>query len=593
MLNNVQNVAISENATLSVVHRDQYNQTTINRIVHVGRPGRTFVKRGRKKYNSGTEYDQYREVIRGDIHKLEQLSSQDVWDWEWKDGNLVQTYSYRKTIHQAQVYGDDRVFTAISYHGRDAEKFWKKDFVKCCQADDPAVLVQLFGINRSKVPTLLFYDDWLPLGCFHDKLSETFWEKFYLAVYSDAWWRRIDNSSHLFGSPWLNSRTGRISPGPDGLSTLFISTRVLYNYEDMPSVMEMANADTCFKFFNKTGAGNLDLDVVQYAYYRYASMTIQGLLGITSVNCRNHTLHDRFTKEGSYSSWRCNRYSHIECDEARVQDFVGKLRWNTVYSGAQLEEITFVKEGLVGSWKINSERDGTLIDSGLTRFQFDDEQLRHGLSVFFSTRVVGEAWLSQAHRSDLTTYEPGTCFIPDLYCSGHSVSRHKGSDVSTLKLPSSVYLFLRPPPPSLADIDSWWIQVSFWSFDANGTCKIPEAECKRMGLPNVALNYVNVRLQKWSKYVYDAIHAWQVARGFDPTTTDFARSLSLPIFEPGTTRFEDIFEEESAPIVDSLAPQVSTSDETVSEKEEPASSSTGSWWSWTAIPQSDISAFAV
>ncbi|KAI3619465.1 hypothetical protein WG66_012931 [Moniliophthora roreri] len=160
-ITSARDVAISGSATLSVVHRDQYNQMTVNnRTVHVRRPGRTVLKRARKRRDSDPEYDQYREVIRGDIHKLEQLSAVDVWDsWERKDGQLVGTcHSYRRMIHQVRVYGDDRVFTSFSYHGRDAEKIWKEEFMKYSPANDPAVLLQLFAINRSKVPALLFHD---------------------------------------------------------------------------------------------------------------------------------------------------------------------------------------------------------------------------------------------------------------------------------------------------------------------------------------------------------------------------------------------------------------------------------------------------
>ncbi|EEB90937.1 hypothetical protein MPER_10789 [Moniliophthora perniciosa FA553] len=168
MFNGVQGVSIGGDA-LNVVHGDQYNEATtiIDRIV---RAGRTVVK---KRRDADSEYNQYREIFRGDINKLEQLSSEDYWDWEWKDGRRVRTHSYRRTVHKAQVYGDHKVFTAISYHGRDAKKIWKRKlmeypqfmqhhsltFIVLTTISDLAVLLQLFGISRSNVPTLLFYDN--------------------------------------------------------------------------------------------------------------------------------------------------------------------------------------------------------------------------------------------------------------------------------------------------------------------------------------------------------------------------------------------------------------------------------------------------
>ncbi|KAK7060739.1 hypothetical protein VNI00_000471 [Paramarasmius palmivorus] len=51
----------------------------------------------------------------------------------------------------------------------------------------------------------------------------------------------------------------------------------------------------------------------------------------------------------------------------------------------------------------------------------------------------------------------------------------------------------------------------------------------------------------YPKYTYDAIHKWQVAKGFDPSTPDFARSLGYPILErvtPEKSRFEEVAKEE-------------------------------------------------
>ncbi|ESK89812.1 hypothetical protein Moror_16797 [Moniliophthora roreri MCA 2997] len=185
-ITNTRDVAISGNATLSVVRRDQYNQTINAQVVHIGRSQRAMGKQEQKKRDSDPEYKQYREIIRGDIYKVEELV-ENIWDCEWKDDGL-HVWSCRRTVHQARLYGDGKVFTAFSYHGADALKAWKKDFVKYSRTNDPAILFQLFGINRSKVPALLFYDDWLPLG--HLFWKKSFWERFYLVVHAHAWSRQ-------------------------------------------------------------------------------------------------------------------------------------------------------------------------------------------------------------------------------------------------------------------------------------------------------------------------------------------------------------------------------------------------------------------
>ena len=50
----------------------------------------------------------------------------------------------------------------------------------------------------------------------------------------------------------------------------------------------------------------------------------------------------------------------------------------------------------------------------------------------------------------------------------------------------------------------------------------------------------------WPSHVYTAIRNWQVARGFDPTTADFARSCGYPELdilidnEAAESRFEEV-----------------------------------------------------
>uniref|UniRef100_A0A0W0FH65 Uncharacterized protein n=1 Tax=Moniliophthora roreri TaxID=221103 RepID=A0A0W0FH65_MONRR len=528
MFNEVKDVSISGNVA-HVVHRDQYNQTTIiNRIVRVERPGRTIEKRKRKRYDIDSEYNQYREIIRGDIYKLEQLFSEDRGDWEREDGHLVKN-SYQRTIHRARVYGDDRVFTAISYPADLEEGLHEM------------ISSQLFAINRSKIPTLLFYDEWLPFGHLYSKVEGTFWEGYYLNIYTNAWARRMGlfatckdrltcpqinpgTTSNL----WLNSRTSRVSLGPEGPYAGNASTIVLYNSEDMPSAMEMAKGNTCVRFFSKTGAGNLDPDVLQYAHFRRSIMPIENLLGIGSHNPGWKCF--LFWEKDTCGPWRCHHCGCITCDE--VRDFIGKLQFNSVYSGVELEKVTFLKESLAYTWWI----DKVSVQCQTPR------HIPHSLS-HKSTRK-GMVWLSQAHRPELSASGSEICLMPHLEFFLRMESPPEQFSVSALETLPIVYLFLRPPPPCLADFDSWMSQVSFWSFDKDGSSEIPETERKRLSLPKITFSFAQLRLERWSKCVYDGIHAWQVARGFDPTTANFARSLGMPTPQPAMTRFKEIVEKE-------------------------------------------------
>ncbi|EEB98879.1 hypothetical protein MPER_01537, partial [Moniliophthora perniciosa FA553] len=117
----------------------------------------------------------------------------------------------------------------------------------------------------------------------------------------------------------------------------------------MPSAMEMATADTCLRFFNETGVGHPDFDVLQYASGECFYMCLESLLGIDSPDCQGHDLWTRDTRRGLWNCLSCDR---IPCNE--VRDFIGKLRLDTVYSGAQLDKIAVLKETPAYTWRASS-----------------------------------------------------------------------------------------------------------------------------------------------------------------------------------------------------------------------------------------------
>ena len=86
----------------------------------------------------------------------------------------------------------------------------------------------------------------------------------------------------------------------------------------------------------------------------------------------------------------------------------------------------------------------------------------------------------------------------------------------------------------VAEIKSWEKnRTHFWSLDENGRSEMTEEECRRWGVPKLYLHvdFYQPRAVTWPSHVYDAIRDWQVARGFDPTTVDFAQSLGYPEFD--------------------------------------------------------------
>ncbi|KAK7021077.1 hypothetical protein VNI00_017523 [Paramarasmius palmivorus] len=108
--------------------------------------------------------------------------------------------------------------------------------------------------------------------------------------------------------------------------------------------------------------------------------------------------------------------------------------------------------------------------------------------------------------------------------------------------PSQVYLFIESPPIKVVESKAWLRNPGFWSLDEIGESKVSEDECYRWDLPVVSASY-DPQYKSWSKGDYTALEEWQVARGFDPKTSDWARSMGYPEMEVIGTKRPDRFEE--------------------------------------------------
>ena len=102
---------------------------------------------------------------------------------------------------------------------------------------------------------------------------------------------------------------------------------------------------------------------------------------------------------------------------------------------------------------------------------------------------------------------------------------------------------------TVSGIESWGEnRTHFWSLDENGQSEMTEEECRRWGVPGLSAwsRIVWQEVLTWPSYIYTAIRNWQVARGFDPTTADFARSCGYPELdilinnEAAESQFEEV-----------------------------------------------------
>ncbi|KAF9257166.1 hypothetical protein L218DRAFT_843579, partial [Marasmius fiardii PR-910] len=97
------------------------------------------------------------------------------------------------------------------------------------------------------------------------------------------------------------------------------------------------------------------------------------------------------------------------------------------------------------------------------------------------------------------------------------------------------YLILNPIPElsdGSPDINTWMSgrNLYYWSSDSDGESVMPENQCVSLGLPSF-VPHVEYYTCTWNPGIYNLICEWQKAKGFDPTTADFARSLGYPVMD--------------------------------------------------------------
>ncbi|KAL0571206.1 hypothetical protein V5O48_010756 [Marasmius crinis-equi] len=184
-----------------------------------------------------------------------------------------------------------------------------------------------------------------------------------------------------------------------------------------------------------------------------------------------------------------------------------------------------------------------LLDKENYAWQWLSQAIHH----FTVTNILREEWSWYSLRWQAESFElrPVTISSPD----------DDDEDARQIEVPQSegdhiyspYYLFILPPSPlsSAPDLESWRRErtLYYWSLDPDGASVMSEEQRISLGLPSYTIKFQSTDLY-WPAEVYDFMRLWQEAKGFDPTTTDFARSLGHSILEvlpqQGDDRFETV-----------------------------------------------------
>ncbi|KAI3611659.1 hypothetical protein WG66_007776 [Moniliophthora roreri] len=329
---------------------------------------------------------------------------------------------------------------------------------------------------------------------------------------------------------WMNTTSGVLFSGPDGPFTQFLDF-IPNKSIVVPPTIDMLKDDTSIRFFSKFGR-SVDDSVLECALPSSKPTSLDDLFRMAEDHRSDHP--DWSSAMPRYlRSLLWNPPDHLP------MDVIGGLRFGTVYSPS-LEAVARRPREARSLWRWWTDGlvDRTELDGGLIRFKLIQGE-HVDLEVWYDWWRFHNEWILQSSRVfdalDVTEGKENFFIVEPPYLSLQSTQcpptfstlRNAKHPVEETPL-KPVYLFVHPPPTTLSELVSWLKRPRyFWSFDKTGQSRLSEEECEWWGLPVLVLSTrhpIRVELYSWPTHIYTALQDWQKARGFDPTTSDWARS---------------------------------------------------------------------
>ncbi|KAJ8094942.1 hypothetical protein PM082_010158 [Marasmius tenuissimus] len=450
-----------------------------------------------KPTEARTYMNEFHCVKRGAICRLK-----DIWcyqyprDWDRSSHDVQwrrRLCRADRTICTARVLKEqDMVFTVVQYSGPEGRKAFEEDFrmLSSILTSDAS---QIYGYTHSYIPSLILYSELVPVA--------------HLENVGILGWSYLHSLHRQLGCKeeelWIDSGRKVICRGPPGprpnlgWSALGI---------DLPLSADLLREDVLLRFL--------------------ASLKKP---------------HDRFVVVVAVDA----RNSDVHAPERVSQPTVISTSTNTIIAVAN-NVWTSADDGLSGR---------SLLENGSTSFVLADRQC----FLLIWNQDAENAWLSQAPsifhargislEEDLGGYQ---VVYPNASLFGF-FPRSKAQRKQRSRQP--IYFFVCPPPLDPGKGNPFSVpkhkctlsSIHYWSFDRDGRSRLSNDVCRNLGLPiELELRYFGHRTHSccnvsyelnspsWSNVSYKLIHQYQLLRGFDPTTTDFARHIGSGnhIFRP-------------------------------------------------------------
>ncbi|KAK1235919.1 hypothetical protein PQX77_000840 [Marasmius sp. AFHP31] len=439
-----------------------------------------------------TEFDEYFKVKRGALQMLN-----DIWcskyPRRWDDGDRERSEEGKprvdRTICTARVLEQPgMVFTVVQYSGPDARRAFEDDF-RMLSRILTSTTSQIYGYTKSEIPSLILYNELIPAAHLHvGELGRKYLGSIARQLGCETGFLPTTNEL------WMDCGRGAFCRGPPGPAWAGWSG---FRIGDIPLEADFLREDVLLRFLASVKSKEVDRIVV------------------------------RHLASGGFRS-----------TSRRVSQ-------PTVFSTVTNTPIAVANN----TWRNENESLSDLksLENGLTRFTLT------GPPQYISLRWncnADEAWMSQAWNifgargisleDDLSVYElvsPAAFYLQSINIPGAEYSEAQREQ----QFQQPIYLFVRQPPSDLSKCKT--SSLHHWSFHEDGRSPLSRKACRSLGLPiKLVFIYPDSCGFAASDNAHRYLHQYQLNRGFDPSTADFARHLGYYdiIFRPvdDSNRFE-------------------------------------------------------
>ncbi|KAK1222541.1 hypothetical protein PQX77_014605 [Marasmius sp. AFHP31] len=476
----------SSSANGHIAANQEFNSpSTSTMVVHVkGNQVNQIVQQEEKER---TEFDDYRNVKSGDFYRLEDVCVTEYPREPWyRYGRKVD-----KTVCAVEVIGTEGRFTSVTYRGPDARRAFEEDFRKFSRARSSESTAQVFAVDVGTVPSLLLWHGLLPISHFGRSLGGLG------GIYVYNLCRKLNC---LEWELWVDSGRGVFCQGPEGPWSGIWWMNEEVKAENLPLTAEMLQEDVFLRFLASLKSKQAD------RAFLYAM------------------------------SWGGN-----DNYEGVPESFVRP----TIFSTLTTTPIAVANNVWVDGWGFTERK---TLENRITRFRLEEDGSRLELR---SNDNAGLAWLSQLSNifeacgisldDDLSNYHYQLVY-PEARLEGYL---DESPSKSQRRCQQPIYLFVYPPPPDLSKGKT--SHLHFWSFHKHSQSRLSPESCLDFGLP-IKLTFFHAHDFSRKTNNYKLIHQYQLLRGFDPTTTDFAQHVGYGhIFQPihHSDRFIEVSQEHS------------------------------------------------